>query len=141
MPTLLVIDDDRACRASVRGAAEALGWLVLEAADGLSGLDLARQYVNELDLVVLDIHMPQLDGYWTCLRLRELRPAQPFPILPFTGVVDAVPFLAELGCAPPLLKPASRERIQEALRAALGVAPGAPQPSALLRFTQQYATH
>jgi DNA-binding NarL/FixJ family response regulator len=139
MQHVLIIDDDPISRASVRRATEALGWHALEAADGLQGLDLARRHAAILDLIVLDIHMPQLDGYWTCLSLRDLRPTRPIPILPFTGLTEALPCLEELGCAPALVKPVSSEQIQAAMQMAVGMAAPQLTPSAMLRFTQRHA--
>jgi CheY-like chemotaxis protein len=46
---------------------------VIEAADGVEAVDIAREY--RLDVAVLDLNMPRLDGVAAALRLRELQPS------------------------------------------------------------------
>lgn len=133
MTTILVIDDDPAARARVRDAAPA-GWLVLEAPDGLTGLDLARREGGRLGLVVLDVGLPDMEGRLVCLRLRELSPA--LPILPFTGHEDTAPVLAELACRPPVFKTASAGELAEALVAALREPPLPFAPSTTVSWMQ-----
>jgi DNA-binding response OmpR family regulator len=65
MPTVLVIDDDPLIGASVRSAAPQ--WTVLEAYDGVSGIALTRMRRSILDLIVLDVRMPQHDGILVCV--------------------------------------------------------------------------
>jgi signal transduction histidine kinase len=58
---LVVIDDEEAFRYVIRHIAQDAGLRVLEAGDGESGLALVRQ--SRPDLVILDLHMPRLDGF------------------------------------------------------------------------------
>jgi DNA-binding response OmpR family regulator len=67
---ILVIDDDEIVRALVRGVLEPAGHRVLEAADGRQGL--RELYASHPDLVILDIEMPELDGWGTLERIRDL---------------------------------------------------------------------
>lgn len=131
--TILVIDDDPAARARVRDAAPA-DWLVLEAPDGLSGLDLARREGEHLRLVVLDIELPDMEGRLICLRLRDLSPA--LPILPFTGHADTAPVLAELACRTPVFKTAGDEELAEALIAAVREPPVPFAPGTTVSWMQ-----
>jgi len=64
-----VVDDDRQMRASVSTVLREAGYSVVEAADGLSGLEAVDR--SKADAVVLDVSMPGLDGYEVCRRLRE----------------------------------------------------------------------
>ncbi len=59
--TVLVIDDEAPIRLLCRVNLEAEGMRVLEAADGVAGLDLAR--AEQPDVVLLDVMMPGLDGW------------------------------------------------------------------------------
>src|SRR5262245_46762198 len=68
MPTILVVDDEAHIRDVVQYALEREGFQVLTAADG--GAALARLKAGGVDLVVLDILMPELDGLSVCRRLR-----------------------------------------------------------------------
>lgn len=65
---ILVVDDDPHLREVVRYALSRQGYEVLEAADGAAALQTVAR--ETLDLVVLDVLMPELDGLETCRRLR-----------------------------------------------------------------------
>jgi DNA-binding response OmpR family regulator len=67
---ILVVDDDDTTRELLRGILERSGHEVREASDGRAGLrDL---YATSPDLVILDIEMPELDGWQTLERIRDL---------------------------------------------------------------------
>lgn len=63
-----MVDDDARLREVVRYGLERAGFLVSEAGDGLAALDWLSR--NSVDLVVLDVLMPELDGLQVCKRLR-----------------------------------------------------------------------
>jgi len=67
--TVLVVDDDGHIREVVRFSLEQAGYRVLEAADGRAAVALFRD--QPIDVVVLDIIMPEQDGLEVCRRLRE----------------------------------------------------------------------
>ncbi len=66
---VLVVDDSRLCRTLYRRELVDGGYEVAEAQDGLEALRIVREM--PIDLVVLDIEMPNLDGYEVCERLRS----------------------------------------------------------------------
>ncbi len=66
--TVLIVDDHAGFRASARALLEAEGFLVVgEAEDGTTGL--ARAHELEPDLVVLDVQLPDIDGFDVAARL------------------------------------------------------------------------
>jgi len=67
---ILVVDDDEDIRLLVRELLERAGYEVVEAADGREALKL--MYTTPPALVLLDITMPDLDGYQTLERIRDL---------------------------------------------------------------------
>ena len=67
--SILLVDDDESYRAILRHHLQALGYEVLEAADGTEGCDIASR--QPLQLVILDIVMPQSEGLETISRLRR----------------------------------------------------------------------
>lgn len=67
---VLVIDDDGTVRALVRGLLERAGYEVGEAADGRAGL--RALFSEQPDVVLLDVSMPELDGWETLQRIREV---------------------------------------------------------------------
>lgn len=70
MTTILVVDDDPHIRELVGVFLKQEGFSVVEATDGLDAL--AKLEKSPADLVVLDIMMPQMDGFELCRELREL---------------------------------------------------------------------
>lgn len=66
---MLVVDDDPSIRAIIRLFLEAAGYDVTEAADGRRGMRVLAEM--PVDLVILDIFMPEMDGLEVLQRLRE----------------------------------------------------------------------
>jgi PAS domain S-box-containing protein len=71
---ILVIDDESVIRSAVYGMLSALGYSVLLAEDGESGIRMYGENPGAIDLVILDIVMPGLGGKDTFLRLKEINP-------------------------------------------------------------------
>jgi DNA-binding response OmpR family regulator len=67
---ILVIDDDEVIRDLVRGVLQPAGYEVLDAPDGRQGL--RELYAKHVDLVILDVEMPDLSGWDTLERVRDL---------------------------------------------------------------------
>ena len=80
---VLVIDDEAPIRLLCRVNLEAEGMEVLEAADGPSGLDQARQ--GEPDVILLDVMMPGLDGWRVAEELLEDERTKSIPIVFLTA--------------------------------------------------------
>lgn len=78
---ILVIDDDPTLNSLIRQSFHAKGYEVITALNGVEGLKLA--YRSHPDIIVLDIMMPDLDGYETCQRLREISEV---PVLMLTAM-------------------------------------------------------
>lgn len=76
MYTILVVDDEVRIRSIIKKYAEFEGQTVVEAGDGLEAVYLCRN--NEYDIVIMDIMMPELDGFSAC---REIRKVSNVPII------------------------------------------------------------
>lgn len=74
--TILVADDEKEIRELLRLYLENAGYRVLEAEDGQQALDIFRS--NKIDLCLLDIMMPKIDGYHV---LQELRKESNIPVM------------------------------------------------------------
>jgi len=72
--TLLMVDDDEMIRAMSRRVLETLGYRVLLAENGAEALDVYTTHVGAVDLVILDLAMPVMNGFDCFHRLKEIDP-------------------------------------------------------------------
>ena len=85
MKKILYIEDNAASRMLVRRILEAQGYIVLEAEDGLSGLRVAQ--TEAPDLILMDINLPDLDGYAVTTKLKGMVELRNTPIIALTANV------------------------------------------------------
>ncbi len=76
MSKILVVDDEARIREIIKKYAEFEGHTVSEAVDGMQAIDVCRQ--NSFDLIIMDVMMPELDGFSAC---REIRKFSNTPII------------------------------------------------------------
>ncbi|HEJ4802723.1 TPA: SpoIIE family protein phosphatase [Pseudomonas aeruginosa] len=101
--TLLIIDDDEVVRESLAAYLEDSNFKVLQALNGLQGLQIFES--EQPDLVICDLRMPQIDGLELIRRIRQTASETPIIVLSGAGVMsDAVEAL-RLGPADYLIKP------------------------------------
>jgi DNA-binding NtrC family response regulator len=72
--TILVVDDEEVVRKVAKAALELYGYTVIVAEDGQEALDVFDQRGNEIDLVLLDLIMPNMGGEETYRQLKLRRP-------------------------------------------------------------------
>jgi CheY-like chemotaxis protein len=70
-PTILVVDDDDACRDAVKELLEVEGYRVASAANGREALDALARRGASIKLALLDLFMPVMDGWQVIDHLRE----------------------------------------------------------------------
>ena len=85
-PLVLIVDDDASVRAFVRANLELEGYSVREAADATQGLNLLEERLP--DLILLDVMMPQMDGWEMLRRVQERHGVGAIPVIMFSGKVD-----------------------------------------------------
>jgi len=85
-PLLLVIDDDAIIRGMIVKALQKQNYDTIEASNGADGVELFRQ--QRPDLVLLDVLMPVMNGFESCLVMRGLDPHRTIPIIMLTGLDD-----------------------------------------------------
>ncbi len=118
---ILVVDDDAITRELLRGTLERAGHEVREAGDGRAGLrDL---YAAAPDLVILDVEMPELDGWATLERIRDLSDVPVLMLTARAGELERVRGL-QGGADDYVVKPFGRQelvaRVQALLRRTAG---------------------
>ncbi|BCA80706.1 EAL domain-containing protein [Desulfuromonas sp. AOP6] len=82
-PLVLIVDDERLMRTMLRDTLEAAGFGVVEASNGREAMERARQI--HPDLIVLDVIMPDMDGFEVCSQLRKINEIRHLPILMVTA--------------------------------------------------------
>jgi two-component system cell cycle response regulator DivK len=116
---VLYIEDNPGNRMLVRRILEAEGYAVTEAPDGPSGLEIAAQ--EQFDLILLDINLPEIDGYDLAKRMRSMPNLDDVPILAVTANVmqgDKERTLAA-GCDGFIPKPIDVDKLPELVKTAL----------------------
>lgn len=83
---VLIIDDNRDNREVLRRRLQKAGLSVIEAEDGFEGMEKVEQ--NEVDLILLDIMMPRLNGYEVLDRLKAKEEFSYIPVLMITSVTE-----------------------------------------------------
>ncbi len=117
--TILLVEDEKNIVELVRYTLEQEGYRVVVATDGVQALTLVRQH--QPDLILLDLFLPQLDGFEVCRRLKQDRTTSPIPILMLTAKASEADKVAglELGADDYLTKPFSVRELVARVRVVL----------------------
>ncbi|MDR1168494.1 MAG: response regulator transcription factor [Heliobacteriaceae bacterium] len=119
MNKILVIDDDRAINELIKVNLELRGHKVIQAYDGTTGFALCKQEAPSL--VVLDVMMPEVDGFTVAQRIRKNDLTKNIPVLMLTAlsqINDKVTGF-DIGADDYLVKPFEMEELQVRVRALL----------------------
>jgi diguanylate cyclase (GGDEF)-like protein/PAS domain S-box-containing protein len=87
VPTALIVDDDAMMRLLIRQTLERVGFVCHEAGSGEDGLRVLA--AKAVDIVLLDVVMPGLDGYAVCQQLRGMASGSTIPVIMLTGLDDS----------------------------------------------------
>ena len=121
---ILSVDDSKLVRLYVKNAADVLGYDFLEAANGAEALKLLAREDGKVDLILLDWHMPEMDGM---ALLAELKADERYKNIPVTMVTteverDNVLEAIEAGAKNYVMKPFTQEKLMEKILESLGLA-------------------
>lgn len=124
--TVLVVEDEDAIRRGVVDALKISGFQVVEAADGATGLAEARK--PGVDLVLLDLMMPRMDGFQVLTELRTTHPTLPVIILTARGSEDDRVRGLRIGADDYVVKPFSARELLARVEAVIRRSPARAQP-------------
>ena len=117
--TILIADDDHEMRESLASLLGAAGYKVIEAENGADAVEMARKKLPSL--IMLDIHMPRLDGLKACKAIKSNRVTKPIPIVMLTveGSIEEIREAIGYGASTYITKPSSKEEILKVVKSIL----------------------
>lgn len=118
-PLILLVDDERAVRKTGGDILEALGYRVATAEDGEAGVERFTALHRELDLVLLDMMMPKLDGAGAFAVMRAIDPSVPIVMCSGYAAGETVRELESQGLAGFLGKPYRKTQLQDMVQRVL----------------------
>jgi len=123
---VLIVEDDPAIRQGLADALRFDGYEPLEAANGRRGLELALE--GSYDVLLLDLVLPEVDGFEILRQTRQARPLLPILILTARGAEDERVRGLRLGADDYVVKPFSIKELLARIEAVLRRTPERPNP-------------
>jgi CheY-like chemotaxis protein len=118
--TVLVVDDEYNIRSMMKEIMEMSGFKVLTAGNGRDGIDIYQRYKNEIDLIIMDMVMPVMDGRAAFNEIRKINPDQKIFIISGYTQREDLEDILENGAVGFLRKPFQVkeivEKVQEILK-------------------------
>ena len=114
---VLIVDDERSIRVSLRTILSGLGFGIVEAARGEEALSLVR--TSQFDAVLLDINMPGMGGVEVCRQMRKVSPRLPIVMLTVQGSEDRKVEALDAGADDYITKPFQLRELIARIRAAV----------------------
>jgi len=125
MPKIVIVDDNQDLLNTYTVLLPAKGFAVLTAPDGLSGLELVAEHGSTIDCAVIDVRMPDLNGYQMVQALRGDPMTAHLPLIMLTAMTRATDRQhgALVGVDFYLTKPVDPEDLMATIQAATQVDP------------------
>ncbi len=115
-PVVMLVEDFRDTRAMMRHMLETQGCRVVEASNGQEAIELSQR--GGLDLVLMDLNMPVLDGFNATLRIREYERTRDVPVVAVTAFdsVESRAAAGAVGCCDYVVKPLDLDHLSTLLQ-------------------------
>ncbi len=117
MYKILVVDDEFRIRQMIRKYAEFEGYEVDEAVDGMQAIQVCRK--ENFDLIIMDVMMPELDGFSACREIKKFKPDTPIIMLSARGEEYDKIHGFELGSDDYVVKPFSPKELMMRVNAVI----------------------
>lgn len=112
---ILIVEDEPDVRVSSRNILERYGYIVQTAANGAQALSIVCQY-PPVDLIILDIQMPEMNGYVFINEIKKREGCSSIPIIVVTAYPELQPIFILKGVTTCLLKPVNTEEFMEKIK-------------------------
>ena len=117
MRKILIVDDEDSFRKSLASQLKLKGWAVLEAADGLEGVDQAGSH--KPDIILSDVQMDNMNGFMMVEELQKDSKTSKIPVIMMTGAAQGAGAWSSDVAIEYLEKPFSLEKLVEAVEKVL----------------------
>ncbi|MEW6114988.1 MAG: response regulator, partial [Thermodesulfobacteriota bacterium] len=117
--TILLVDDEASLREMLSEMLQEMGMAVIAAADGSEGVDIYRRRWQEIDLVILDMIMPRMNGKEAFIEMRRINPSVKVLLSTGYGAETALTEALAEGIAGFVPKPYTVDELSQAIAAAL----------------------
>jgi DNA-binding response OmpR family regulator len=136
LPQIMVVDDDADTVSILARHLQREGFVAIEAISGAECVRLAHE--NPVDVILLDLMMPEMDGFQVCRKLKEDPSTAEIPVIMITARddLDARAEGMRLGVSDFLAKPVFRRQLANRIRAQLDMAATARANEAALHRLQ-----
>jgi CheY-like chemotaxis protein len=114
--TVLLVDDEEILLEVVKELLRSIGYRVLVARDGEEAIQIHRKYRNDIDIVLLDMMMPNMGGGETYDRMKEMNPEIRVLLSSGFGVDGGPSKILERGCDGFIQKPFTINELSDKLR-------------------------
>jgi DNA-binding NtrC family response regulator len=118
-PTVLLVEDDEDTLFAMDKLLTRAGYLVLTAGSGHDAIGMVEQPLAPIDVVLLDVHLPDVEGSALGARMRELKPALPIVVCTGQAEPEEVAALVRLGAVQYFRKPVGADELLTAVKTAL----------------------
>jgi DNA-binding response OmpR family regulator len=106
---ILVVDDDPVELRLLESRLTANGYEVILAHDGYEGLEVLKK--ESADLIVLDVEMPEMNGYTFLLEMKKIEAYKNIPVIVLTAHEENRPIFARRGILNYMVKPVNFEKL------------------------------
>lgn len=113
-PTILIAEDHLDSREALSALLEAFGFRVVPAVNGREAVELSRE--SDPDLILMDIMMPELDGFEATRQIRAFPGTRDIPIITLTAMDGARSLALDAGANDFLPKPINSRSLLEKVR-------------------------
>ena len=128
--TILLVDDEEGLRVIGSALLKAMGFSTITASNGREGLEIYREHGGGIDLVLLDLIMPEMGGMETYLELRKIKPDVPIVFCSGYGVEGVLDDIASDTFVCAIKKPYKPDLLRHTILDLLGDRP----PEIIERF-------
>lgn len=118
-PTILLVEDDELVRDAMYCTLVREGYFVNTAATGHDAIALLKTPLSPIDVVLLDVKLPDVSGIDLCARLREMYPDLPVVVCTGQAAPEDVAALLKLGVHRYFCKPIAMDELLATVEAAL----------------------